>query len=100
MEWPFAAPGLDQQAGLYWVPGMSFDDTLATYWRYYLTTSLVYDLFRAVANVVLVVALGRPILRMLARYRERFTWSTWVPLEPDARGGRMEPGTARPGADY
>src|SRR5690606_26029975 len=52
MEWPFAAPGLAEQAGLYWVPGMSAGETLAAYTRFYLTTSLVYDTFRAAANVV------------------------------------------------
>lgn len=81
MEWPYAAPGLQEQAGLYWTPGMSFAETLATYGRYYLTTSLVYDSFRAAANVVLVLLLGRPVVRLLDRYRSRFTWQPWVPYE-------------------
>jgi energy-coupling factor transport system substrate-specific component len=78
MEWPFSAPGLGEQAGLYWVPGMGFGETLATYARFYATTSLVYDAFRAGANVLLVLALGRPLLRLLDRYRDRFTWTPWV----------------------
>jgi hypothetical protein len=61
------------------VPGMGTVETVETYWRYYFTTSLVYDLFRAVANAALVVALGRPILRLLERYRSRFIWVPWVP---------------------
>jgi len=77
MEWPFAAPGLDERAGLYWVPGMSFAETLSAYTRFYLTTSLVYDAFRAAANVALVLALGQPLLRLLDRYRDRFTWQPW-----------------------
>jgi energy-coupling factor transport system substrate-specific component len=80
MEWPFAAPGLTERAGLYWVPGMSTVETLHAYARFYLTTSLVYDAFRAAANVVLVLALGRPILRLLERYRLRFTWQPWVSM--------------------
>lgn len=79
MEWPYAAPGLDARAGLFWVPGMSFGETTAAYWRYYLTTSLVYDAFRAGANIVLVLALGRPLLRLLDRYRSRFIWQPWTP---------------------
>lgn len=79
MEWPFAAPGLSAQTGLYWVPGMSTTETLAAYSRFYLTTSLIYDSFRAVANVVLILALGRPILRLLERYRTRFIWQPWTP---------------------
>jgi energy-coupling factor transport system substrate-specific component len=77
MQWPFAAPGLGERAGLYWIPGMTFTETVAAYTRFYLTTSLVYDAFRAAANVVLVIALGRPLLRMLDRYRDRFTWEPW-----------------------
>ncbi|MEZ4570123.1 MAG: ECF transporter S component [Thermomicrobiales bacterium] len=81
MEWPYAAPGLQEQAGLYWTPGMSFPDTVATYARYYLTTSLVYDSFRAAANVALVLVLGRPVVRLLDRYRSRFTWQPWLPYQ-------------------
>jgi len=80
-EWPYAAPGLQEQAGLYWTPGMGFAETLATYGRYYLTTSLVYDSFRAAANVALVLVLGRPVVRLLDRYRSRFTWQPWAPYE-------------------
>ncbi|RIK39183.1 MAG: ECF transporter S component [Chloroflexi bacterium] len=83
MEWPFAAPGLDNPTGLYWSPGMGLGETLQTYGRFYLTTSLVYDLFRAVANALLIVALGRPVLRLLTRYRSRFIWTPWQPLEPE-----------------
>ncbi len=86
MEWPYAAPGLQEEAGLYWTPGMSFAETLATYGRYYLTTSLVYDSFRAAANVALVLILGRPIVRLLDRYRSRFTWQPWRPYEAMAEG--------------
>ena len=81
MEWPYAAPGLQEQVGLYWTPGMGFAETLSTYASFYLTTSLVYDSFRAVANVALVLALGRPVIRLLDRYRSRFTWQPWVPYE-------------------
>lgn len=85
MAWPYAAPGLDERAGLYWAPGMAFGETLSAYGRYYLTTSLVYDAFRAGANVLLVLALGRPLLRLLDRYRARFTWQPWTP-HPDDPG--------------
>jgi energy-coupling factor transport system substrate-specific component len=81
-EWPFSAPGLQQQVGLYWVPGMTLGQTLHTYAHFYLVTSLVYDLFRSIANVILVVLLARPVLRLLDRFRERFTWQPWAPYEP------------------
>lgn len=82
-EWPYAAPGLQEQVGYYWAPGLSLGETLAAYARFYLTTSLVYDSFRAIANVVLVLALGRPVLRLLARYRARFIWQPWEAYEPE-----------------
>ena len=81
-EWPFSAPGLQQQVGLYWVPGMTLGQTLHTYAHFYLVTSLVYDLFRSIANVILVVLLARPVLRLLDRFRERFTWQPWAPYGP------------------
>ena len=83
-EWPFTAPGLQVQVGLYWVPGMSLWQTLHTYAHFYLVTSLVYDLFRTAANIVLVVLLARPVLRLLDRFRERFSWQPWTPYEPTA----------------
>ena len=33
----------------------------------------------AIGNVVLILALGRPILGTLERYRLRFTWQRWLP---------------------
>lgn len=94
-EWPFAAPGLREQAGLYWVAGMSLSETISTYTGFYLTTSLVYDSFRAVANVVLILALARPVLRLFERYRTRFTWEPWQPYEPaPSRKGPRAPDAA------
>lgn len=79
--WPFTAPGAEYATSVSWVPGLSFDDTVATYARFYVVTSLPHDATRAIANVVLVVALGGPIVRLLERYRSRFTWQP-VEFEP------------------
>ena len=76
--WPFSAPGAGAQTDLYWTPGLSFGETVARYTRFYLTTSLVFDLFRTVGNVALVLLLGGPALRVLERYRARFSWQPWV----------------------
>jgi energy-coupling factor transport system substrate-specific component len=85
-SWPFAAPGLQEQAGLYWVPGMTVSETLSTYTRFYLVTSLTYDLFRAVGNVALVLLLTRPVLALLDRFRERFSWQPWRPVDESSDG--------------
>jgi energy-coupling factor transport system substrate-specific component len=78
--WPFAAPGLDQPVGLYWHPSMSAEETLHTYARFYLATSLVFDGTRALGNATLVLLFGRPVIAVLDRYRERCTWQPWMPL--------------------
>lgn len=75
--WPFTAPGVDADSSLYWQPGLSLIETLDRYLHFYVVTSLVFDIFRAVGNVLLVVLLGAPILKLLDRYRSRFTWQPW-----------------------
>lgn len=80
--WPFTAPGAGADASLYWSPGLSLAETIERYTRFYLVTSLPFDAFRALGNILLLVILGRPILRLLERYRARFAWEPWDNLEP------------------
>ncbi len=82
--WPFTAPGVDVDAGLYWTPDLTLAETLERYAEFYLVTSLSHDLFRAAGNAVLVLALGGPILRVLERFRARFAWEPWDDLDADA----------------
>ncbi len=77
-SWPFSAPDLQQDVGLYFTPGLSLEDTVSRYARFYVVTSLGHDLFRAAGNALLLLALGGPALRVLERYRERFGWEPWV----------------------
>jgi energy-coupling factor transport system substrate-specific component len=79
--WPFTAPGAGYEAGLAWTPGLGLGETLRRYGTFYLATSLGHDLFRAAGNVVLVLALGGPTLRVLERYRRRFAWEPWAEEE-------------------
>ncbi|MGC4189917.1 MAG: ECF transporter S component [Thermomicrobiales bacterium] len=92
--WPFSAPGVEADVGLYWTPGLSFVETVTRYGRFYLVTSLAFDAFRAVGNVVLMVVLGASVLRLLERYRRRFAWEPWqaVPaMTTDDAPGRAVP---------
>jgi energy-coupling factor transport system substrate-specific component len=57
-----------------WQPGMDPLTALVHFGRFYLLTSLAYDTFRAAGNVVMVVALGAPVIAALARLRARFTF--------------------------
>jgi energy-coupling factor transport system substrate-specific component len=69
-SWPFLIGPADQ----YWQPGISFSQTLARYGVFYLVTSLAWDLGRSMGNVLLIVTLAPVTLRVLRRFRERFTF--------------------------
>lgn len=71
--------------GFGWLPGLSPGDALARFARFYATTSVVYDTFRAVGNAVAVLVLGAPILAALARLRRRFTVTVLVEPALDER---------------
>jgi energy-coupling factor transport system substrate-specific component len=66
--WPFMASG----ESISWQPGMNLAETLRHYWSFYLLTSAGWDIWRALANVVLIAVVGRPVLDVLTRFRDRF----------------------------
>jgi energy-coupling factor transport system substrate-specific component len=57
-----------------WLPGMTPATALLHFARFYALTSFAYDSFRAVGNVVMVLALGAPVLAALNRFRSRLTF--------------------------
>lgn len=71
--WPFVFQ--PEQPGLYWEPGLSWQATLARYAAFYVATSLWWDFGRAGGNFVLLLAVGKPALRGLRRFRARM----WAP---------------------
>jgi energy-coupling factor transport system substrate-specific component len=58
-----------------WVPGIAPPQAIAHFARFYLVTSLAYDTFRAVGNVLLILVLGAPVLAALSRLRARMTFT-------------------------
>jgi energy-coupling factor transport system substrate-specific component len=64
--WPFQRGG-----ALSWHPGLGVADTLHRYWSFYVATSLGWDAATALANALLVLLLGYPILRSLRRFAHR-----------------------------
>lgn len=68
--WPFVFS--PQQSVLYWQPGLTLADTLRRYAAFYVITSLPYDLWRAGGNFLVILLLGRPLLRVLRRFHQRF----------------------------
>lgn len=65
--WPFSPPG-----ELAWSPGMGLGETLRRYLIFYGVTSFAWDSLRAIGNLLLIAALGRPILKELRRFKSRF----------------------------
>jgi len=56
--------------------------SLVHFGRFYLLTSLAYDTFRAVGNVVMVIAFGAPVIAALARLRARLTFEVLSRTSP------------------
>lgn len=80
--WPFASGPADQ----YWQPGIGLGDTLRRYAVFYVTTSLLWDVLRAVGNVLFVFVFGAPTLRALRRFKRRFAYS-YQPASPPTGSG-------------
>lgn len=75
--WPYAIGPQEQ----HWQPGLYWMDGIARYAVFYLATSLAWDAMRLAGNVLLMLALGLPTLRVLRRFQQRFTF-TYQPPEP------------------
>ncbi len=58
-----------------WTPGLSLGESLNHYWSFYVLTSLAWDAFRALANALMILVLGRAAILLLRRYRRRFVFS-------------------------
>lgn len=68
--WPFlgAAPGQS------WLQNAGLAENLGRYTTYYLATSLVWDITRAVGNVLTLAFLSRPVLKIYHRFGQRFSF--------------------------
>lgn len=65
--WPFLAI----EADMAWQNGITVGTAVARYLVFYVATSLVWDVVRAVGNAVLIAVLGAATLRALARFHDR-----------------------------
>jgi energy-coupling factor transport system substrate-specific component len=78
--WPFQRGG-----SLSWEPGLGLGTTLDRYWSFYVATSLGWDAATALANALLVLLLGIPVLRSLRRFAHRLEPATELveaPMSP------------------
>jgi energy-coupling factor transport system substrate-specific component len=70
-SWPFAG----SMSGIGWQPGLGLDETLRRYWLFYVATSLTWDTLRGCFTAAFILLLGKPLLRELRRFQQRFVWS-------------------------
>jgi energy-coupling factor transport system substrate-specific component len=75
--WPFAVGPVQ----MHWVPGIGLGETVQRYLVFYVVTSLVWDLARAIGNFVLVAFAGAALLRVLRRFQKRFDFA-YQPAQP------------------
>lgn len=68
--WPFMTGPADQ----YWQAGAGLASTVQRYAAYYVATSLLWDGFAVLGNVMLVAAFGRATVRALRRFQQRFAF--------------------------
>jgi energy-coupling factor transport system substrate-specific component len=89
-SWPFLAGDPAQS----WQAGLSVADGLKRYAVFYVATSLWWDAFAALGNVALILLFGRPTLKALLRFRDRFLfevsphslYGSQTPLFPGGEG--------------
>ncbi len=85
-EWPLLlAPA---SSPLSWVPGLGISELVRRFGGFYLSTSLVYDAFRAAGNAILIALLGPAVITALDRFRRRFlvNWMVSGPSLEQATG--------------
>lgn len=84
-EWPFLLGA--GSSPISWAPGISLLSLSRRFAAFYLTTSLLYDAFRAAGNVLLILLLGAPVVTALERFRRRFLveWEASPNIAEDVR---------------
>jgi len=80
-EWPLLLN--PAASALSWAPGLGWGPLARRFAGFYLTTSLVYDAFRAAGNLLLIAGLGAPVVVALNRFRRRFL-VRWTVHQPAA----------------
>jgi energy-coupling factor transport system substrate-specific component len=81
--WPFLTTDSGLSPGLVFSPGAPVAENLANWLRFSLTTSLGYDLPRALLAVALVLVAGRPVLLAVRRASRRAAFDAPVRFADD-----------------
>jgi energy-coupling factor transport system substrate-specific component len=83
-EWPLLVAAGSSPLG--WAPGIGLLPLLRRFGGFYLATSLVYDSFRAIGNLLLIAVFGTAVIAALERFRRRFlvVWNADQPVREQA----------------
>jgi energy-coupling factor transport system substrate-specific component len=87
-------PWFSGEGELAWHPGLGLAETVRHYWSFYVATSLAWDAAAASTNALVLLLVGRPVLRSLRRFAHRL--DPVVELEPSGTPG---PAPAQVGED-
>ncbi len=68
--WPFLGAG----SGQTFTQAASALENVQRYAAYYLTTSVAWDITRAIGNVLILSIMSKPILKIFARFKQRFSF--------------------------
>ena len=77
--WPFAT---GSSSSISFLPGAGLMENLGRFWAFHLTTSLGFDIPRAVFTGAFVLVAGRPLLGALRRVSRRAAFGAAVVFEP------------------
>ncbi|HET8971548.1 MAG TPA: ECF transporter S component [Candidatus Nanopelagicales bacterium] len=91
--WPFLTTDSGLSPALAYLPGSPLAENLANWLRFCLTTSLAYDLPRAMLAVALVLLAGRPVLLAVRRGARRAAFEVPVHFSDNGEVHRV----SRPG---
>jgi len=79
--WPFAT---GSSSSISFVPGAGITENLGRFWAFHLTTSLGFDIPRAVFTVAFLLVAGRPLLGALRRVSRRAAFGASVTFAPSS----------------
>jgi energy-coupling factor transport system substrate-specific component len=83
-DWPLLVAAGSSPLG--WASGVGLVPLARRFGGFYLASSLVYDSFRALGNLLLIAVLGTAVIAALERFRRRFlvVWTVGQPVSEQA----------------
>mgnify|MGYP001038777636 CR=1 FL=1 len=68
--WPF----LSSSPQLMWTQTAHLIENIQRYFAYYLATSVIWDITRAIGNFLVITVMGAPVIKIFNRFKKRFSF--------------------------